>query len=69
MNIEQKIKTLLCEQSFNWITKDKAWRFFKRSEYFNYFKQDIKGNTEELSNCARYYAEKFSSNIRYLNLF
>ncbi len=63
MRLDQKIQQSLKNANFPHFSEGKAWKFFKRSEYYCYIKEE-----KNLNNVA-YYSQKFGENIRFLNLF
>ena len=63
MRLDQKIKQALKNANFPSFSEGKAWKLFKKSEYYRYIKEE-----KNLSNVA-YYSQKFGENIRFLNLF
>ena len=67
--LNKKIKKLLCENSFNWITEPKAWKYFRKSEYYKYLIEDNKERQEQLNECVINYANKFGNDTMFLNLF
>ena len=71
--MNKKIKELLMINSFQWIVENqKAWLYFRKSDYFQYLKEDIKKykNDEfEISDSVFVYGNKFGQNTNHLNLF
>ena len=65
------IKQYLIENSYEHLTEGKAWKFFKKSDYYEYSIDDLKelGEGEELKENIRSYAHDFGMATRYLNLF
>ena len=68
----KKIKELLNSNSYEHIANDKKiWKFFRKSDYYQYLKDDLKAKKDdyELDDNIHYYGNKFGQDTRYLNLF
>jgi len=63
MRLDQRIKQSLRNANFPHFAEGKAWKFFKKSDYYRYIKEE-----KNLNNVS-YYSYKFSKSIRFLNLF
>ena len=65
------IKQHLIENSYPYLAEGKAWKFFKKSDYYKNCIDDLKelGRGDELKENIRSYAHSFSEATRYLNLF
>jgi len=63
MRLDQRIKQSLKNANFPHFAEGKAWKFFKKSEYYRYIKEE-----KNLNNVS-YYSYKFGESIRFLNLF
>ena len=63
MRLDQRIKQSLKNANFPHFAEGKAWKFFKKSEYYRYIKEE--NNLNNVSYCSY----KFGESIRFLNLF
>ena len=71
--IDQTICKLLTTNSYEWIISNaKAWKYFKKSQYYQYLENDLseyQNDYWEITDSVKNYAEQFSEATRYLNLY